>query len=174
MKDSFGPFNSAMKMMVTDLVPKNIYDMYFHLVCVDRGRVNKDAPRKAMQALATNLNFPLKSAIFAFVAYKKGINVLARVAIDSIIDEVYAKLTKEERDVKKRNETLNNLLALFALAHGREISGEAINDLLTWYKYDRSRLLALAGFVKGESAGVATVCDALGITGAKEPIMEIY
>lgn len=49
-----------------------------------------------------------------------------------------------------------------------------MNELLTYYKYDRSRLTALVGFVKGESAGVATVCDALGITGAKEPIMEIY
>ena len=72
-----------------------------------------------MQALAGNLGFPLRSAIFSFVAFKKKNNVLARVAIDSLIDEVYAKLTKEEKNVKKRNETQENFLALFALAHGR-------------------------------------------------------
>ena len=123
-----------------------------------------------MLAIARRLGFPLHTIIFSHVSTRLKNIGYARESIDSLIDEMAGKAIKQP-DVEK---TRKNLLAMFALVHGREVSGEALNELLTAYSYNRSRLLALVSFVKGESAGVATICDALNIAGAKASIMEIY
>ena len=67
-----------------------------------------------------------------------------------------------------------NILAMFSLIHGRSVSGEKMNDMLYLQKYNRDRLLAMVSFVKGESAGVAVICDVLNISSAKGIISEIY
>lgn len=49
-----------------------------------------------------------------------------------------------------------------------------MNEMLYMYMYNRDRLLAMVSFVKGESAGVAVICDVLNIASAKGIISEIY
>ena len=161
--------------VVEELMPKREESaLYSRLFALMRGNFNKVEPKKKIDQLSQDLDFPLNGVLEFLISFEKKDKVLSRIAIENIMDELFNKMDCPANKQQMLEQSKKNILALFSLIHGRSVSGKIMNQMLHVYKYNRDRLLAMVSFVQGESAGVAVVCDVLNISSAKGIITEIY
>ncbi len=164
----------ASNALVKEVLPKEESGLYWRLYSLLRGKFNKTEGKKEIAQLSDDLDFPIKGVLECLISFEKKERILSRMAVENLLDELFVKMDCPPNKQQMLEQSKKNILALFSLVHGRAVEGETMNDMLAAFPYNRDRLLAMVSFVKGESAGVAVICDALSISSARGPISEIY
>lgn len=67
-------------------------DLYTRLFALMRGQFNKTDPKKKIDQLSEDLDFPLKGVLEFLISFEKKDRVLSRIAIENLMDELFVKM----------------------------------------------------------------------------------
>ena len=120
-----------------EILGKEEQGLFSRLFILMHGQFSKSSQRKPIEQLSEDLGFPLNGVLEFLISFEKKDSILARVAVENLMDELFVKMECPPQKQGLLETSKKNVLALYSLVHGRSVSGETMNEMLSAFAYSR-------------------------------------